>query len=91
MSTGKTKLADCVRLSPLVTRVLGQNPGVYSLQGTNTYLVGDGRSRILVDAGEGRPGYVPLLQSALTESGADSVSDVVITHYHKDHSEVCRG
>ena len=68
-----------------------QNPGRFTLQGTNTYLVGRRLPYILIDTGEGREAYTSLLESALRETGTQHensqclVSDIVITHRHRDH------
>lgn len=79
------ELPPVSQMSPLVWRVLGQNPGVYTLQGTNTYLVGSGNDRILVDAGEGCDGYTEALREAMLRSGAQRIHAIVITHHHSDH------
>src|SRR5262249_41231448 len=55
---------ETARLTPLVGRVLGLNPGLMTGPGTNTYLVGT-RRPILLDTGAGVPGYMPLLASFL--------------------------
>ena len=75
-----------LKISDRVVRVLGLNPSAYTLAGTNTYLVGTGASRILIDAGDGRqPGYVPTLRRAMQAHGATSLQCIVVTHWHHDH------
>jgi len=63
--------------------VLGQNPGLQTGPGTNTYLVGGDRL-ILIDTGAGVPAYDPLLQEALSELKGN-LSLILLSHGHVDH------
>ena len=72
-------------LSPLVTRILGGNPSSHTLQGTNTYLVGNGRKRILIDTGEGKEVYIKYLRQAMQEIGCEEIEKIIISHRHGDH------
>ncbi|KAL2045494.1 hypothetical protein N7G274_001922 [Stereocaulon virgatum] len=84
MATQLPELPEIRRLSPLVIRILGGNPGKFTLQGTNTYLIGTGSSRLLVDTGEGERSWPPLLSSVLS-SESTTVSHAIVTHRHQDH------
>src|SRR5258705_5779925 len=79
-----TKLPDIDVWSPRVTVALGQNPSMFTGPGTNTYLVGTGRQRILLDTGQGIPAYLPVLAQALERAGC-AIQEIVLTHGHFDH------
>lgn len=83
-----------MKLSPNILRILGQNPGKFTLQGptsafhsnsgTNTYLIGTGRKRILIDTGEGKEKYQSVLSNVLKEENC-TIDKVLLTHWHRDH------
>ena len=72
------------RLSPSIIRILGDNPSKFTLQGTNTYLLGTGSSRILLDTGEGKPAWKKHLADTLRQEKAN-ISTVLLSHWHPDH------
>ncbi|KAL2818705.1 beta-lactamase-like protein [Aspergillus cavernicola] len=72
-------------LSNNVIRILGGNPGQMQLQGTNTYIVGTGSRRLLVDTGEGKPRWAQLISQLLKEKGI-TICGVLLTHWHGDHT-----
>ena len=65
-------IAEIRQLSPRVIAVLGLNPGKFTLQGTNTYLVGSGSSRLLIDTGQGLAGYMENLEKAMKNTRAST-------------------
>ena len=78
-------LPDVDVWSERVVVALGQNPGVFTGPGTNTYLVGTGRERLLLDTGQGLPAYLPVLEQALARAGGARIREIVVTHGHPDH------
>lgn len=84
MAAQLVSLPEVERLSPTVLRILGGNPGKFSLQGTNTYLLGTGSRRLLIDTGEGKPSWIATLKRVLAEENA-SIESALLTHWHHDH------
>ncbi|KAI9739231.1 MAG: hypothetical protein M1834_007444 [Cirrosporium novae-zelandiae] len=78
-------LAIVENVSPRVVRVLGGNPGKFTLQGTNTYLVGTGPSRLLIDTGQGIPVWSQTIADYLAAENIE-ISHVLCTHWHGDHT-----
>lgn len=73
---------ETMQLSPLVRRVLCDNPSPYTFKGTATFIVGSGRVAI-IDPGPDDEAHLAALLRAI---GGDTVSHILITHSHADHS-----
>ncbi|RYP41565.1 hypothetical protein DL767_000907 [Monosporascus sp. MG133] len=79
------EIADIEQISSRVIRVLGQNAGKFTLQGTNTYIVGTGSRRLIIDTGQGIPEWARLISSTLSDCNT-ALSHVLLTHWHGDHT-----
>ena len=70
------------QVSPLIRRVVADNPGPFTFWGTGTYIVGRGRVAV-IDPGPALPEHHAALRRALAD---ETVSHILITHTHVDHS-----
>ncbi|OYU34216.1 MBL fold metallo-hydrolase [Novosphingobium sp. PASSN1] len=68
--------------SPLVRRLLAHNPSPFTYTGTGTFVVGTGTVAV-IDPGPADPDHIAALLAALE---GETVSHIVITHTHMDHS-----
>lgn len=56
-----------------------------TLQGTNTYLIGSGKNRILLDAGDANVAdYISHLKRVLMDERV-LINDIIVSHWHHDH------
>ena len=69
-------------VSPLISRVLAENPGPFTFKGTGVYIVGD-RDVAVIDPGPDMPEHIEALKRALE---GKRVTHILITHTHNDHS-----
>jgi glyoxylase-like metal-dependent hydrolase (beta-lactamase superfamily II) len=74
------------RVSPLIRRVVSNNPGPFTFRGTGVYIVGEGDVALL-DPGPDMPGQLDMLKDVL---GAERVPHILLTHGHLDHSPMAR-
>ena len=77
---------QAARLSPLVQRVMADNPGPFTYTGTGVFLIGDA-SVCVIDPGPTTADHVAALDRALD---GRSVSHVLVTHHHADHSPLAK-
>ena len=71
------------RVTPQAAVLLQNNPGPMTLDGTNTWLLGSGPSKVVVDPGQSDDAHLAALLSA-----AGEVELIVLTHRHHDHGEI---
>ncbi len=69
-------------LTPLVRRVVAKNPSAFTFHGTGTYIIGQGKVAV-IDPGPDDPAHI---QALLDSIKGETISHILITHTHRDHS-----
>ena len=78
------------RVSPLIRRVVADNPGPFTYTGTGTYIVGrdaPGAGVAVIDPGPLDDAHLAALLAAVE---GQTVSHVLVTHTHRDHAPLAR-
>ena len=75
-----------VRVSPLISRVVADNPGPFTFKGTGVYIVGGGDVAV-IDPGPDDASHVDALKRALA---GKRVTHILVTHTHSDHSPAAK-
>ncbi len=70
------------QVSPLIRRVVAQNPGPFTYLGTGTYIVGRGEVAV-IDPGPADPAHLAALLAA---TAGERIVTILTTHTHADHS-----
>ena len=70
------------KVSPLVRRVIADNPGPFTFVGTGTYIIGKGEVAV-IDPGPELPSHLNALLAAVA---GERVTHILTTHTHADHS-----
>jgi glyoxylase-like metal-dependent hydrolase (beta-lactamase superfamily II) len=70
------------QVSPLIRRIVAENPGPFTFTGTGTYVVGRGEVAV-IDPGPSLPGHLDAIRRTLE---GETISAIVVTHTHRDHS-----
>ncbi|WP_340647379.1 MBL fold metallo-hydrolase [Phenylobacterium sp.] len=71
------------QVSPLIRRVVANNPGPFTYLGTGTYIIGRGEVAV-IDPGPDMDDHLEAILGAL-EPG-EKITHILITHHHSDHS-----
>jgi glyoxylase-like metal-dependent hydrolase (beta-lactamase superfamily II) len=76
------------QISPLIRRIVAENPSMFTFKGTGTYIVGKkGGPTAIIDPGPDLDSHIKDLKFHLR---GEKISHILITHNHIDHSPAAR-
>ena len=82
----EVRYGEAEQVSPLIRRVVAENPSMFTYRGTGTYIIGSGEVAV-VDPGPELESHQAALAAALE---GERVTHILVTHCHADHSPLAR-
>ena len=76
----------CDQLTPLVRRVIANNPGGFTFTGTGTYIIGN-KNIAVIDPGPIDDDHYNALMKA---TSGQEITHILLTHNHNDHSPLAK-
>jgi glyoxylase-like metal-dependent hydrolase (beta-lactamase superfamily II) len=73
-------------LGPNIRRVIARNPSPFTFHGTGTYILGRGKVAV-IDPGPADEAHI---QAILDATRGETITHILVTHTHMDHSPGCR-
>ena len=77
----KFDYGTAMEVTPLIRRVVANNPSAFTFKGTGTYIIGHGKVAV-VDPGPDMPEHV---EAVLRAVRGETVTHILVTHTHIDH------
>ncbi len=81
------RYTEAVQVTPLIRRIVAQNPSRFTFHGTGTYIIGGPEGAAVIDPGPPMRDHIDALLKALD---GWQVSAILVTHTHLDHSPAAR-
>jgi glyoxylase-like metal-dependent hydrolase (beta-lactamase superfamily II) len=82
----KFEYGVCEQVSPMIRRVVANNPGPFTFTGTGTYIIGHGEVAV-IDPG---PDMDDHLDAILAATAGEAITHIFVTHNHLDHSPLSK-
>lgn len=77
---------EVAEVAPGVRRIVAHNPSPFTLYGTGTYILGQGKVAV-IDPGPADTDHIAALLDGLA---GETITHLLVTHTHMDHSPGCR-